>query len=52
MLFFFGIEIMIYLTHNIYDSVKMVKPLMKLIWINLYILKHAQNFVQKIDINY
>ena len=50
--FFFGIEMVIYLTHNIYDSVKIIKPLMKLIWINLYILKHAQNFVRKMDINY
>ena len=30
---------------------KTVKPPMKLAWIGLYILKHVQNFVQKMDIN-
>ena len=38
---FFGIETMIYLTHNMYNLIKTIKPLMKLIWINLYILKHV-----------
>ena len=43
--FFFGIEMMIYLTHDVYDLMKMVELLMKLVWIGLYILKHAQNFI-------
>ena len=30
---------------------KTVELLMKLIWIGLYILKHAQNFIQKMNIN-
>ena len=42
---------MIYLTHGVYDSVKMVELLIKLTWIDLYILKHAQNFVRKMDID-
>ena len=50
-IFFFGIKIMIYLTHSVYDLVKTIKLSMKLIWIDLYILKHAQNFIQKININ-
>ena len=32
---FFGIEIMIYLTHNMYNLMKIIKLLMKLIWIDL-----------------
>ena len=41
MLFFFGIKTMIYLTHGVYNLMKMVELLMKLAWIDLYILKHA-----------
>ena len=43
---------MIYLTHDIYDPMKIVELLIKLIWIDLYILKHIQNFVRKMDIDY
>ena len=42
----------IYLTHNVYNSVKTIESSMKLIWIDLYILKYIQNFVQKMDIDY
>ena len=43
---------MIYLIHGVYNLMKIIELLMKLIWINLYILKYAQNFIQKMDINY
>ena len=43
---------MIYLTHNTYDLMKTIKLPMKLTWINLYILKHAQNLIQKMNIDY
>ena len=43
--FFFGIEMVIYLTYDMYNLVKTIEPLMKLAWIGLYILKHAQNFI-------
>ena len=35
----------IYLTHNMYNLMKMIELLMKLIWIGLYILKYIQNFI-------
>ena len=43
--FFFGIEMVIYLTHSVYDSMKIIELLIKLTWIGLYILKYVQNFV-------
>ena len=51
MLFFFGIKMVIYLTHSMYDLMKMVELPMKLVWIGLYILKHVQNFIWKVDID-
>ena len=42
---------MIYLTHNVYNLMKMIEPLMKLTWIDLFILKYVQNFIQKMNIN-
>ena len=51
MLFFFGIKTMIYSTHDVYNLMKIIKLPMKLTWIGLYILKHIQNFIQKININ-
>ena len=51
MSFFFDIKTVIYSTHGIYNLMKTIELLIELIWINLYILKHVQNFIQKINID-